>query len=102
MKWGRLINTALDCGLDGEDALWAVLCAAHRLRDETPLLTGSETRALDALTTHGSYKAAAADLGLAQSTVYRYAKESARKLGVSVREAPAEAEQRGLLDRMAA
>lgn len=104
MRWGRLINAALDCGLSGEDALWAVLAAAHRLEQDgrAPLLTDGELRALTALDQHQTYKRAACALGVAQSTVHRQVKVSARKLGVRMGEAPGAAARLGLLERKAA
>lgn len=97
MRWGRLINVALDCGLQGEDAVWAVLCAAERLSRVEPLLTGRETHVLTVVAATGSYAAAAASLGLAKSTVHAYVKSAAAKLAVTPSEAAAEAARRGLL-----
>lgn len=105
MRWGRLIQAALDCGLEREDAIWAVLAAARRMEQDGLVamsgLSDPELRALGAYSEHGSYHGAARALGLAQSTVHRYVKTSATKLGVPARQAAAEASRLGLLDKAA-
>ena len=88
-SWGKLINAALDAGLDREDALLAVLQAARTLEqgcpDELPRyvrLTPAEVRALETFARIDDFADVVAELGVTRHTVNQQTKNARRKLGV--------------------
>lgn len=87
VPWGRLINAALDAGLEPEDALIAVLRAARMIEDmgyefRPDTLSDREREVLAAMTDDLSYAHAVRETGLAMGTVREYAKRARQKLGV--------------------
>jgi DNA-binding CsgD family transcriptional regulator len=106
--WGRLINEALDAGLEPLDAVWAVLNVGARMQrgdiDGIPkrsFVSELTPRELEVLQTvaAGSTRAAADVLGVAEGTVLEHMKKVRAKLKVTTtKDAVAAAIELGLVE----